>query len=238
MNIKFNKDFGDWFSCPTTERLKEIITTHVGESCEIEYKRDFVDDKISKEILGFSNSNGGCIIIGIDYVNGQCSPYGVEYMDESVIRNKLGVYISSDIQYDILDYNIDNKYYIVIFVHLSDNPHFTIQGTKNITAGVFYIRNGSITEPADSNQLNQYLMKFSNSNKKSNLLDNSSSNNITKIKDMIGLLTYIDRESCPDAYKNMIVLPFLGAKTDTFGHKTKMKVLYDAVYNEIISSIK
>ena len=61
-----NKLLAEFFDHPDGERLSQLLKDDVDESDDLDYKEQWPQGpKLARHILGFANSGGGCMIIGV-----------------------------------------------------------------------------------------------------------------------------------------------------------------------------
>jgi predicted HTH transcriptional regulator len=128
------------------QHLRELIAG--GESLTVEFKRKFTsDEKISKELIAFANTQGGYLLIGVDddkkIVGVQSEKSEIDYID-----NVCEYCIDPPLDVEIEIVNIEYKDVIVVRVAESDTkPHKLLLAPDGTVAKPHerhaYIRQGS-----------------------------------------------------------------------------------------------
>jgi predicted HTH transcriptional regulator len=150
------------------ERLRDL---HTGEQNYIDFKREWMADYDTlRHIIGFANSGGGCILIGVEEDSGHILNFvGLKnFTDKTKFQEKLSKHISSELKYEIHDITtdkIDNsdisdkKFQAII---IFDNPakipfvvlkDFDESGSKKIKAGDIYCRSKVSTNLVNQSDL-------------------------------------------------------------------------------------
>ena len=124
--------------------LKQLIN-----ECNIVEFKSEENENLYKSVSAFSNTNGGCIIVGVEdktkKVVGIDLSSGIQTNISNKIANSLGI------QPDIQLYTIDGKHILKIIVEKSSNP---IQ-----YKGIYYKRVGDSTHIATKDELRKLLLK-------------------------------------------------------------------------------
>ncbi len=130
------------------KEFKELIAG--GESTTVEFKRKISKPgKIAKEIVAFSNTKGGYLIVGVDD-DGKIYGIESEKYEIEAINACCQLLIDPPIIPNIQILNIKNKYLAVAYINESQNkPHKLISGnTDDDTLAQAYIRIGEKSIPA------------------------------------------------------------------------------------------
>lgn len=130
------------------KEFKELIAG--GESSTVEFKRKIsTPEKIAKEIVAFTNTKGGYLIVGVD---DDGTIYGIESEKYEIeaITHCCQFLIDPPIEPDIQILNIKNKYLAVVYIKESENkPHKLVSGnTDDDSVPQAYIRIGEKSVPA------------------------------------------------------------------------------------------
>ena len=133
-----------WYNTGMNIDLANLID----ECVQVEYKQE-VCDGLFKTISAFSNSDGGCILLGIE--DGTKNIVGIDLTDgkQEAIINRIAD--STGIQPSVEHYIINNKNLLKITVEKSTNP---IQ-----YKGKYYKRVGNTTREATKEELKKLLLK-------------------------------------------------------------------------------
>ena len=150
--------------------LKELIKENVGEASYIDFKETWPEkEKLAKHILGFANSGGGIIVIGVKQESdGTLNPIGLEGLkDKSQIVKEVEPYIPQDLEYEILDFFYNEsewgslkgkKFQVLIVIDTPQKiPFLSLKDGKEIKRNIIYYRNGAITEPATYEQVQEII---------------------------------------------------------------------------------
>lgn len=165
-----HKNFDNFLKNPTHDTLGEFLTENFGE---ISYLYDFKKEwptkdwsKMAKHILGFSNSGGGGMIVGVEQnKDNTFSINGLNNLiDHSKIDQAIRKYIPDKIKYDLLDFPYDNtynnkklagkKFQVIIIKDLPIQiPFISLSDGIDIKKGIVYVRRQGSTEPATHEEL-------------------------------------------------------------------------------------
>lgn len=126
------------------------------ESDSIELKSQVIPD-ICKEVIGFANTNGGTVYIGIDN-NGII--VGVDDEDKTIlqlnnmIRDSIKPDITMFVKYEAII--LEDKKVIAIKVQRgTDRPYYL--GNKGLKPAGVYVRNGTSTDPASEANIRKMI---------------------------------------------------------------------------------
>lgn len=130
------------------KEFKELIAG--GESSTVEFKRKISKpEKIAKEIVAFTNTKGGYLIVGVDD-DGKIYGIESEKYEIEAINYCCQFLIEPPIVPEIQILNIKDKYLAVVYIHESEyKPHKLISGnSSDETLPQAYIRIGEKSVPA------------------------------------------------------------------------------------------
>ncbi|MCM1266360.1 MAG: ATP-binding protein [Bacteroidales bacterium] len=134
-----------------------IEKEYFGESRNIEFKREIPSnhEKFLKDIIAFSNTTGGKVIIGIDdktqvvYGIGDASPFKLS----DAISNMISDACTPQIEPDISIQTIENKTLLVVDVPSGKfRPYYIAAKGKETST---YIRINGTSRPADVRKLQE-----------------------------------------------------------------------------------
>ena len=128
--------------------MEDFLSELTSECHNIEYK-EVENEGLYKTISGFSNTDGGCIILGVEDTTKNIVGIQLENGQQERIINKIAD--SLGIQPNIQLYTIDKKNILKIIVEKSFNP---IQ-----YKGKYYKRIGCETREATGSELKKLLLK-------------------------------------------------------------------------------
>lgn len=128
-----------------------------GETKNVEFKREIPSkhEKFLKDVIAFSNSTGGQVIIGIE--DETCIVYGIGEQSPFKLSDSISNMISDactpQIEPDISIQTIEDKTVLVIDVAPGKfRPYYLANKNKEITS---YIRINGTSRPADARKLQE-----------------------------------------------------------------------------------
>ena len=133
--------------------------TKVGEDQIREFKREFEQKDLLKEIIAFANSNDGIIIIGVE---DDGMTYCGEKKNPQTIKTKLNDYVRrmcdpNDIEYEIIPipFGEENYIYVTVVPEGKEKPNYHLDYNR------FYIRARGSSQPLDRQELIRILKEKS-----------------------------------------------------------------------------
>lgn len=160
------------------KEISELIKSS-RESADLEVKEDFSClEKILKEIVALSNTNGGKLLIGWKEKDDEYKLKGIKQktlslLKDEKINDKVDKYCAKKVNFKlniIKNINKSNKTVGVIEVHENDgylivfNKDYTIkENNKDVTLfrkGDIYVRHGSKTEKLTQQDLDDFVIKI------------------------------------------------------------------------------
>lgn len=131
----------------TTDEIIELIKK--GENQEVEFKEEGVEaNKLAKELVAFANTNDGIILIGVDdegNIKGADDPKRFE----ETIRNIAQENCNPSIQLETVEYAINNKKILMIFVSQGRNKPYQRNDRR------FFVRRGSTSRSPDPTEVKE-----------------------------------------------------------------------------------
>ena len=130
----------------TTDEILEIIKN--GEGQEVEFKEGVEANKLAKEFVAFANTNDGIILIGVDdegIIKGVNDPK----KSEEKIRNIAQENGNPSIQLETMEYDINNKKILAIFVPQGRHKPYLRNDGK------VFVRRGSTSRAADPTEVKE-----------------------------------------------------------------------------------
>lgn len=134
--------------------IKWLAKNFFGETKNVEFKREIPSkhEKFLKDIIAFSNSTGGQIIVGIE--DETCIVYGIgkqsPFKLSDSISNMISAACTPQIEPDISIQTIEDKTVLVIDVVLGKfRPYYLANKDKETTS---YIRINGTSRSADCNK--------------------------------------------------------------------------------------
>ena len=174
MNESIHTKFENFYKNPTHNTLCELLCKNFGETYLYDFKKDWQSfQRMAKHILGFSNSRGGGIIIGVS--QNKDNTFNItglkNLIDKSAIHQGIRKYIP-DIPdkriYEVLDFSYDSTYkckevagknfqVIIIKDIPTQIPFVSNQDEDDIRKGTVYIRKEGSTEPSNYDELQEII---------------------------------------------------------------------------------
>ncbi len=126
------------------------------ESNIIELKSEVVPD-ICKEVIGFANTNGGTIYIGVEdngTIIGVADEDRITLQLNNMIRDSIKPDITMFVKYETII--VEEKKVISIIVQRgTDRPYYL--GSKGLKPTGVYVRNGTATDPASESNIRKMI---------------------------------------------------------------------------------
>lgn len=162
--------FAKFLENPTREGLREIIQNHLGETKNLDFKEAWEShSKMAKHLLGFANSIGGCVILGISQkADNGFDPIGLaKFEDKADIIKGIQKYLPNKIAFEIFDFAYEESEYPKIkgkkfqILLIQDNPKFIpfvsrVDG-DGIRQNTVYIRRQGETMEANYDELQEVI---------------------------------------------------------------------------------
>ena len=196
---KHHEGFAKFFEEPTRESLRELLKHNIGELDGLDFKEVWPETpKLAKHILGFANSGGGALVIGVkENADGSGEPIGLEALsDKTNIIKKVKDYLPSQISPDIIDFpfkdseypTLKGKAFQVLLVE-SDPKHLPFLAKRDgegVKRNAIYVREGVSTTEASHETLQKIINR--------RLDTGYSSQKTLELKDHIEQLKILDKE--------------------------------------------
>jgi len=172
MANSFKEEFAKFCENPDRTKFRELIKQNTGEYNHIDFKEKWLEiPMIAKHSLGFANSEGGVLVMGVkEESSGTLTVQGIEkFEDKTTIKSKLQTYLPSELKYEIhnFEYNNDaewgqikNKKFQVLLVE--DAPQYTPFLSLNSSGEILhknriYYRGKTNTEDATYEELKKII---------------------------------------------------------------------------------
>lgn len=214
----FNNYFSSFLLEPSKDGLVELLNHHEGETDHFDFKEKWPEKvDLAKDILAFANSGGGCIVIGVAE-NKNTKKFIFEGLsiedriDKSTLTSRYESYIPKNLlpYVEIKDFDYENsthsdfssKFFSVLIIknNIIGVPFMTLKDSDNkLVQGRIYIRRGTKTVEAHTEEINQLLeKKFENlySNKKELDIDA----HIKQLKVLYSFLPSTNKMFAPEVY--------------------------------------
>lgn len=164
-----HEQFARFFEDPSRERLRDLLRETSGEYAHLDFKREWPRfTSLARHALGFANSGGGAVIVGID--DGTNEALGLaEHRDKSDLVKGMGKYLPRRLLglVDVHDFRFEDseypklvgKTFQVLLVEDSpeDLPFVALKDGDGIKANTTYVRRGPSTEEASDEELQAIL---------------------------------------------------------------------------------
>ena len=170
IKLSLKEEFAKFLEDPSRDKLRDFLKNNLGESENWDFKESWIEsEKLAKHILAFSNSQGGCIIIGVKQKDDKTfEPVGLnELKDKSEIRRNISKFIPEKLVYDILDFSYPEseypkikgmKFQVVVIKYTPKYIPFVCLGAgENIRRGAIYVRNKADSEEASYEKLQEII---------------------------------------------------------------------------------
>ncbi|MGD0339924.1 MAG: ATP-binding protein [Bacteroidota bacterium] len=167
-----NEDFAGFYSNPTLVGLRDILKNNYGEFPNIDFKVEWPAlSKLARHILGFANSGGGCIVIGVtEKEDNSLESIGLSILIEKTeIFNGVKKYIPSKLleDIDIVNFKYEASEYPrlkgmsfqVLFISTDKGslPYISQFEGDGIRNNAIYVRRGPATEEANYDELQRVI---------------------------------------------------------------------------------
>jgi predicted HTH transcriptional regulator len=195
-----------------------VSKEYFGEGKNIEYKREIPSnhEKFLKDIIAFSNSTGGQVVVGIEdethivYGIGEQSPFKLS----DAISNMISDACSPQIEPDISIQTVEDKTILVIDVMPGKfRPYYLASKGKETSA---YIRINGTSRPADARKLQELELEGQNISYDA-LQEIGSEYDETKALDLCRKMKQIALDSCENEEEKLAVKDMTLEKLHDFG---------------------
>ena len=168
-----NEALADFLSNPDGDNLCKLLRKGDGEFDNLDYKELWPPGpKLARDILGFANSGGGCLVVGVRQDDdGTMNPVGVDrLLDKTPIFESVKKFVPESLDYDvhIIDETKVNgsdrreiegrKFQVLRVLDRPERlPFLAIADGNELRAGVVYVRKGVSTRLATHDQLQKVI---------------------------------------------------------------------------------
>lgn len=155
---------------PTLDRFREFLQSETGEHNAIDFKQEWIEkDKLAKLMLALANYGGGIVVFGVH--ENEDKTFSCDGLKELQAKEQIGAwikpYISSNLKYDVYDFNYQASEYEVLkgklfqILVIGDTPEFlpfiSRKEGGNIKPATIYIRRGTSDEQVTEEELSRIL---------------------------------------------------------------------------------
>ena len=225
MDKSLKEEFAKFCENPDRTKLRELLKQNTGETNNLEFKEKWPEiPMIAKHILGFSNSEGGVLVIGIkEESTGTFIVQGIEKIeDKTIINTKLQTFLPSELKYEVynFEYNNDaewgqikNKKFQVLIVEDTPQyiPFLSLNSSgESLYKNRIYYRGKTNTEEATYEELKKVINRRLDTNI-STTVENEFKEHLTQLK---MLYSFIDKyfTKAPFWMANFSALALLGSR--------------------------
>jgi predicted HTH transcriptional regulator len=170
-NKGYKEEFAKFFENPDRTKFRELLKENTGEYPHIDFKEIWPDySKLAKHVLGFSNSGGGILVIGVkEETDKSLTTIGIKALKgKTDIKSKLQNYLPSELEYEILDFkynndveweNIKNQMFQVLIVEFTPEyiPFLSLKAGEELEKNRVYYRGKTNTEEATHEELKKII---------------------------------------------------------------------------------
>lgn len=168
-----HEDFAHFFEYPTRVAFRDVLKNNIGELPNCDFKEQWPSfPKLARHLLGMSNSEGGCLVIGVaqkkdntfeakglDNAKDKSDIFsGIEkYMPSTLVSNSIEIidFSYSDAEYSTL---IGKKFQVVLVEDdLKHIPFLCSSDGEDIRKNAIYVRRGTSTVEANHEELQQII---------------------------------------------------------------------------------
>ncbi len=165
-NRGWDEDFAVFFESPSRGKLRKLLKNHNGERNEYDFKGNWpAFPKVARHVLGFANSGGGCLIIGVaEQEDKTFVPTGIEKLqDKTDVHNRIKNFLPDQLEYDIIDFSyeeseypklIGKKFQVLLVEDMPEYiPFVSEKDGDGIRENAIYSRQGTSTKEASYAEL-------------------------------------------------------------------------------------
>jgi predicted HTH transcriptional regulator len=164
------EDFSRFFNRPTTDSLKQLISSGFGETDRLDFKEDWPSDgNLARHVLALANSGGGVVVVGVrQEEDGSFASVGMKKLrDKAKVSQGLSKFFSPAIDYELLDFpftdstykDLNGKAFQVLLVE-SDAKRIPYQARidgDGVSASAIYVRRGTESIAANHDELERLI---------------------------------------------------------------------------------
>ncbi len=166
-----HEEFARFFEEPKRETFRDLIRGHYGEMPHLDFKREWpAFPKVARHTLGFCNSGGGVMILGVAEKGGGLETVGLPAItDKAEVTGGMAKHVPERLAraVEILDFTFTESEYPALkgkafqVLLVGDDPThlpFVCKGDGDgIRKGAVYVRRGTTTEEASDEELQNVL---------------------------------------------------------------------------------
>ena len=171
MNPQIKDHFYDQFlKEPTKDNFRDFMKKSCGELNEMDFKEAWIDKgPLAKIMLAMANNGGGIIIFGVkENDDNTFDVLGLDNLkDTADISNSISRLVSSSLDYEVFNFVFDsdvygefeNKKFQIMVIHDTPErlPFVSLGQSEKIVKDVIYVRRGTKSEKATSEEINRII---------------------------------------------------------------------------------
>ena len=171
MNPQIKDHFYDQFlKEPTKDNFWDFMKKSCGELNEMDFKETWIDKgPLAKIMLAMANNGGGIIVFGVkENEDNTFDILGLDSLkDTADISNSISRLVSSSLDYEVFNFVFDsdvygefeNKKFQIMVIHDTPErlPFVSLGQSEKIEKDVIYVRRGTKSEKATSEEINRII---------------------------------------------------------------------------------
>lgn len=171
MNPQIKDHFYDQFlKEPTKDNFRDFMKKSCGELNEMDFKETWIDKgSLAKIMLAMANNGGGIIVFGVkENEDNTFDILGLDSLkDTADISNSISRLVSSSLDYEVFNFVFDldvygefeNKKFQIMVIHDTPErlPFVSLGQSEKIEKDVIYVRRGTKSEKATSEEINRII---------------------------------------------------------------------------------
>lgn len=171
VNPQIKDHFYDQFlKEPTKDNFRDFMKKSCGELNEMDFKETWIDKgPLAKIMLDMANNGGGIIVFGVkENEDNTFDILGLDSLkDTADISNSISRLVSSSLDYEVFNFVFDsdvygkfeNKKFQIMVIHDTPErlPFVSLGQSEKIEKDVIYVRRGTKSEKATSEEINRII---------------------------------------------------------------------------------
>lgn len=171
VNPQIKDHFYDQFlKEPTKDNFRDFMKKSCGELNEMDFKETWIDKgPLAKIMLAMANNGGGIIVFGVkENKDNTFDILGLDSLkDTADISNSISRIVSSSLDYEVFNFVFDsdvygkfeNKKFQIMVIHDTPErlPFVSLGQSEKIEKDVIYVRRGTKSEKATSEEINRII---------------------------------------------------------------------------------
>ena len=171
VNPQIKDHFYDQFlKEPTKDNFRDFMKKSCGELNEMDFKETWIDKgPLAKIMLAMANNGGGIIVFGVkENEDNTFDILGLDSLkDTADISNSISRLVSSSLDYEVFNFVFDsdvygkfeNKKFQIMVIHDTPErlPFVSLGQSEKIEKDVIYVRRGTKSEKATSEEINRII---------------------------------------------------------------------------------